>query len=369
MKAHLAMRLLADLMDWDETRATEEFAWLRLMVNAKYDHYQGYSPGARFYVNLISWIGQFRPADRVTAYGFIRRHLVFVSQSEMHHLVALSMPAIQRVMRTELAKSLDVPIYKTWGNQDSEKRLALMGIRTLYVALSDGAKIDVFRRDNEGVISTEQVVAASEISNEKWQKLKEALRERLDASGFVAEDALFDRVCLIDDFTASGATLIRNDDAGQWKGKIPTFCSQNASRIGHFLAADCCIHVHHYLASDRATNLAATSVRQYGEAANAFRFALTFSAVLSEQIVVNDGSPNDLVTLLRQYYDPSIEDKHLGKDVWFGYRQCGLPVVLYHNTPNNSVAILWASSGSKNTPPAHRMTPLFARKKRHADHG
>lgn len=363
------MRLLADLMDWDETRATEEFAWLRLMVTAKYDHYQGYSPGSRFYVNLISWIGQFRPADRAAAYAFVRKHLVFVSQSEMHHLVALSMPAIQRAMRNELAESLAVPIYKTWGDRDAEKRLAIMGIRTLYVALSDGAKIDVFRRDNEGVVSTEQVVAASEISNEKWQKLKEALRERLDANGFAAEDALFERVCLIDDFTASGATLIRKDDNGPWKGKIPTFCGQNADRIGNFLTADCCIHVHHYLASSRATGLATASVQQYRAAVDTFRFALTFSAVLSEQIVVSDDSAADLVLLLKDYYDPSIQDKHLGADVWYGYRQCGLPVVLYHNTPNNSVAILWATSGSRHKPPTHRMTPLFARKKRHADHG
>jgi hypothetical protein len=348
MKAHLAMRLLADLMEWDETRATEEFAWLRLMVSAKYDHYQGYSAGARFYVHLISWIGQFQQRDRATAYSFIRKNLVFVSQSEMHHLVSLSMPIIQRSMRSELAESLKVPIYKTWGDSQAERRLTLMGMRTLYV-------------------STEQVVAASEISEDKWKKLNKALRERLDATGFESDDALFERVCLIDDFTASGTTLIR--DEGEWKGKIPTFCGQNTGRLGVSLARDCCIHVHHYLASNRATDVATKSVQHYCQANNKFRFALTFSAVLSETIVVSDTSSTELVQLLKDYYDPSIETTHLGNDVWFGYRKCGLPVVLYHNTPNNSVAALWATSGPKHTPPNHRMTPLFARKTRHVDHG
>lgn len=369
MKARLAMRLLADLMDWDETRATKEFAWLRLMVSAKYDHYQGYSPGARFYVNLLSWIAQFKQEDRPTAYEFIRKHLVFVSQSEMHHLVALSMPIIQRSMRAEVAQSLSIPLYKTWGDRQIERRLELTATRTLYVGLSDGAKVDVFRRENEGVVSTEQVVAASEISEDKWRKLNGALRERLDATGFAAETSLFERVCLIDDFTASGATLIRQNGNGEWKGKIPTFCSQNLDRLGTSLAPDCCIHVHHYLASNRATDIAEKSVKDYGQVVGKFRYELTFSAVLSGEIVVSDSSAADLVKLLKDYYDPSIEDTHLGKGVWYGYRQCGLPVVLYHNAPNNSVAVLWATSDPKHQPPGHRMTPLFARKKRHADHG
>jgi len=28
-------------------------------------------------------------------------------------------------------------------------------------------------------------------------------------------------------------------------------------------------------------------------------------------------------------------------DAKYGYGDCGLPVILHHNTPNNSLAILW----------------------------
>lgn len=371
MKAKLAMRLLADLMHWDEAQATAEFSWLNLMVEAKYDHYQGYSPGAHFYANLLAWIGQFKDDDRATAYSLIRQRLVYVCQREMYHLVNLTMPSIQEEMRRQVSEELQVPFYKTWGSDQAEKRLNLMAIRTLYVALSDGAKIDVFRRDNEGYISNEQVVAASEISKTKWEKLVKELRKRLDKEEFQSEKALFERICLIDDFTASGTTLIRHEK-GEWKGKIPTFCEQNKDRIGEgkAIAEGCWIHAHHYLASNKASTTTVSTVQGYQQQNPKLNFVLTFSSILSGDIVIDDSfCDTELVTLLKEHYDPSIEDDIVGQDIWYGYKRGGLPLVLYHNTPNNSVAILWASSTEKWKAPAPKMKPLFSRKKRHIGHG
>lgn len=368
MKVQLAMRLLADLMNWDETRATEEFSWLRLMVESKYDHYQGYSPGSRFFVNLLAWIGQFDPPDRETAYSLVRNRLIYVSQREMHHLVALTMPGIQSEMRRQVAGELKIPFYRTWGNTLAEDRLKLLGIRTLYVGLSDGAKIDVFRRENEGGVSNEQVVAASEISEAKWGKLIGELRTRLNNNGLTTADAVFERICLIDDFTASGTTLIRQDNE-EWKGKIPTFCDQNIQRLDTHILRGCWVHVHHYLATNAATLNARNIVKKYSGEVKGFNFTLTFSAVLNDEIVINDTSEKELVTLIKKYYDPSVEDSIVGKDIWFGYKRGGLPVILDHNTPNNSLALLWAASTGKRKPPAPRMRPLFSRKKRHADYG
>ena len=53
-----------------------------------------------------------------------------------------------------------------------------------------------------------------------------------------------------------------------------------------------------------------------------------------------------------------------GKDAHFGFGECGLPLVLDHNTPNNSLALLWAETpgdGGK-----HPMRPLFRRRQRHS---
>lgn len=373
MKTKLAMRLLADLMDWDdEGLATAEFSRLALLVEAKYDYYQGYSPGALFFSNLLSWIGQFKKEDRKTAYNFLRERLIYISQREMHHLVGLTMSSIEGEMRRQVASELKTPYYRTWGNTQADTRLRVMGIRTLYVGLSDGAKTDVFRRENEGNVSNEQVVAASEISDTKWEKLTKELRKRLDEAGFGSEPALFERICLLDDFTASGTTLIRCEDK-KWSGKIPTFCQQNIKRVGigndKAIAKGCWIHAHHYLATNQASLITAALAQEFQRENDCFNIVLTFSYVLNSDIVINEASQPELAKLLTAYYDPSVEDDIVGNNIWFGYKQGGLPLVLYHNTPNNSIALLWASSTDKWVAPAPKMKPLFSRKKRHIGHG
>lgn len=372
MKAKLAKKLLADLMQWDESQATSEFSWLTLLVNSKYNHYQGYGPGAHFFANLLAWIGQFKVEDRNTAYRFLRDRLIYISQREMHHLVSLTMPIIRDEMRQQVSTELGLPNYKSWGDQRAEMRLTLMMLRTLYVGLSDGAKIDVFRRENEGVISNEQVVAASEISDAKWQKLNAALRKRLDSKGFHSEHSLFERICLLDDFTASGTTLIRFEDE-KWSGKIPTFCEQNELRLeagpNMTLAESCIIHVHHYLSTKRAEAATKERLLEYQTKNIQFKFSSTFSFVLDDDIVIDDSSNPELVALLKGHYDISIEDDIVGKNIWYGYKNGGLPLVLYHNTPNNSVATLWATSTDEWSPPAAKMKPLFSRKKRHSANG
>ena len=50
-------------------------------------------------------------------------------------------------------------------------------------------------------------------------------------------------------------------------------------------------------------------------------------------------------------------------DMKLGYANCALPIVLEHNTPNNSIPLLWAETTGKGG--AHRMRPLFYRRDRH----
>lgn len=370
MKAKLAMRLLADMMNWIDAQATEEFSWLKLMVDSKYDHYQGYRPGGRFYVNFLNWIGQFDVEDRATAYRFFRHHLIFISQMEMHHLVNLTWHMMQSEIRAQIAAELELAYYETWGHAASEERLKEMDIRTLYVGLSDGAKIDVFRRDNEEHISNEQIVAASEISNEKWIKLVESLKERLTEANFNEQPASFERICLIDDFTASGTTLIRYDDAKkQWKGKIPTFCSQNKDRIGNDIDENCTMHVHHYLATAKAKDAVNLAITRYKLENPTLKFVTTFSYILNTDIAFDDEKDIEISLLLQKYYDRSIEDSIVGSNIWYGYKSGGLPLILYHNTPNNSVAILWATGKDSENPETRKTKPLFSRKKRHKDNG
>jgi hypothetical protein len=374
MKQELALRLLGNLMEWELEGSNKEFKWLRLLVDYKYDHYQGYSPGARFLVNLINWLNQFSNIeDRKVAYRFIREKLIFISQREMQHLIGLTMPCFETEARRLVAKELNLKFYETWADRDAEKRLRLLKLRTLYVALSDGAHIDVFRRENEGKVSNEQVVPFSEISKHKWNNLRDKLKKRLENDKvFFKESSLFERVCLIDDFTGSGFTLVRFDDEkNEWDGKIPRFCGQckETEILGQLISENCTVHVHHYLASAKAAETISQALMNYGQASDNFTFLPSFSYVLPPDVIVNDSHDDqELKSWITGNYDNSIESsEHTKENIWYGYKQSGLPLVLDHNTPNNSIALLWAKS-KDNSKSAIKMRPLFHRKERHVDH-
>lgn len=370
MKEKLAKKLVADLMDWDVERATQEFAWLELMVNYKFDDYQQYGPGHRFYVHLLRWLSQYPSTDRERVWNLLREQLIYINQEEMHHLVSLTDPVIERQMRAAVARRLGIRVYQVDEHTDAKQQLAEMRCRTLYVGVSDGARIDVFRRFNEGLVNNEQVVAMVEISKSKQKKLLKALRERLDAMKSTAP-ATFEWVCLIDDFTASGTTSIREEEDGSWSGKVDRFMQEVAPAVGEapLISADVHVQVHHYLASQTAKDNVTQRLAAYAAVNPGLQFIPSFSYVLPQDIVVSAKTHPDLAALLIGRYDPGIETKHTGDDIALGYKDGGLPLVLDHNTPNNSLATLWATSVT--TSPKHQpdklMSPLFPRRQRHSD--
>jgi hypothetical protein len=52
-----------------------------------------------------------------------------------------------------------------------------------------------------------------------------------------------------------------------------------------------------------------------------------------------------------------------GEQAHYGFAKTGLFLVLEHNTPNNSIALLWAEADGDS--PAPPMRPLFRRRQRH----
>lgn len=369
MKQELAFNLIGNKLNWSDADFAKEFRELQLMVDHKYDSYQGFQPATRFHVALMNWLSQFpTEQQRQTAYRFVKERLVFVSQREMHHLVSLMMPLVDRLARKRVAAELGIPLYATHLEDGAGARLELLRRRTLYVGLSDGARIDVFRRYNEGKVSNEQVVAYSEISNDKWADLQDELWKSLSRFGPTRHASFFETVCLVDDFSGSGSSLLRFDaDSQKWKGKVAKFYKNNVDRIGRELAPDCLVHIHHHLASDQARRQIESDLQRFAQSHPQFKYTATYSYVLPSAVVIDDDCPDvDLRDLLKNWYDPGIEDEHTGADIWFGYKRCGLPLILEHNTPNNSVALLWAESRPGVNP---AMKPLFARRKRHSSNG
>ena len=366
MNEQLALRTISDLLNWD-IEAREEFAWLKLLSTYKYDAYEGYEPGMRFYASLIGWLQQFPDIkDRKIAYAFLKHHLVFFSRQEIVHLVHRLWPEVQRTIIKSVAADMGIPTWKVLADPVSKLQFQIQLRQSLFVGLSDGAKMDVFRRDNEGRISNEQMVVAHEISDKKWASMTKKLEDVIKSEGWIAEP-VFKHIFLIDDFTASGTSLLRedSDEVTGWDGKLAKFIIQAEKDHLIRLSDPCNVHVHHYIAtkfSEKSVNqLTAKFQKKYPR----FKIDLSYGLLIDEKFNVSTKTCKDFYELITRHYDPSVETK-ISKCVKYGYKQGHLAVVLEHNTPNNTVGIIWAESKGNIAPPSLTpMTPLFRRRTRH----
>ena len=368
MNQEFVLGRLSEVMGWDDEVSRKEFAWLRLMSRMKYDSYQDYLAGMRFIECLTDWLQQFKTEHREAAYSFVRRDLVFVSAVEMQHLVELFYPeTVQPRLLRRVAEQRGVPPYQVWSDPDGTKAYEALLKKSLFIELSDGGRIDVFRRANEGVIHNEQVLTAPRINEEKWQDLLKELRER---TGNKADR--FEFVFLVDDFTASGTSLLRIED-GKRKGKLARFWDDISKNrlMDNLFEESWTLCIHHYISTtqskERVQELDAEFRRTSGQNGWFKGIELTSGMVLEDSVKVGLDTHPRFAELIDAYYDAAIVDKHIekgGGDARFGFGKCALPLILDHNTPNNSIALLWAeTTGDKG---AHPMRPLFRRRQRHS---
>lgn len=371
MNQEFVLGKLSELMEWDDDVSRREFAWLRLMSRIKYDAYQEFLAGMRFIESLTDWLQQFdKPQQRQTAYTFVRQHLVFISLAEMRHLVELFYPeTVQPRLIREVAGQCGIPAYRVWADPKATDAYKTLLRKTLFIELSDGGRIDIFRRANAGLIGNEQIVTAPRVNDEKWKDLLKDLRK--DTADHAAR---FSFVYLVDDFTASGTTLLRQED-GKWKGKLYRFW-EDVSMGGmakDVFDDDWKLCVHHYISTAQSE---LTIDRRDGEVRTAlgadgwFRsIELSSGMRLPGEFSVTATTHTEFGELVQAYYDDAIANKnpHMmkgGEDARYGFGKCGLPLVLEHNTPNNSLALLWAeTSGERGV---RAMRPLFRRRQRHS---
>jgi hypothetical protein len=351
----------------DGSRAAHEFQWISLMSRIKYDSYRDFTAGARFIERLVDWLQQFDQADREVAFGFVRRRLVYLSPMEMQHLVELMYPDhIRPLLLKAVAAALGVKPYQVLAHPEYPTLYKRFLRRTLFLGLSDGARMDTLRRNNVGLITNEQVVVGVQIDSDKWKSLLDDLRADLQEN-----DATFQFVYLIDDFTGSGKTLLRYDDrSNKWKGKLAKFAQHIASIHGKPFDSVLQLHVHHHLASHQAVD---ANKREHEKAARELRITaftsvqFSYGMVLPSNLPVLNGMGEDeFLRLCDQYYDSQVETKSTsvgGCDMRRGFAGGALPLVLEHNTPNNSLTLLWAETTGDSG--RHPMRPLFRRRQRH----
>jgi len=374
----LALKVLSQIMSWDDERARKEFSWLKLMARLKYDGYRDFQAGMRFTESLATWLQQFSQSERETAYDFVRNSLVYVGPSEMQRLVEQFYPRIVRDrLECIVSTNLNTPKFTLFNSDKARAEIDRLKRQTLFMGLSDGARIDGIRHANVGLLKNEQFVLQTQLDKDKWLDLLQKLREDLND-----DKALFKLVYLIDDFAGTGTSFIRyNEKKLKWTGKLCRFKDsiESASSALGSLPFDpsweLCIH--HYIGSASAKDAIherelASRVAIGGDGW-AKKVHISFGSVLPKNLPINEQADRykEFIDLTNTYYDPVIRTEHTdvggAPHLGLGYGGCALPLILNHNTPNNSIALLWAETdGNEQTAtPAPAMRPLFRRRQRH----
>jgi len=374
MRDELAERLLGAVMEWAAADLAKERQRLVDMAAYKYNEYQQFYPGQRFLESLALWLSQFDPEERKIAYRFVTERLVFLSNSELNHLVSMAYPDLIRpwLFRTA-AEQIRTEMWNV-GRIASSREFRLLRRRAVFLGMSDGARIDIFRRANKRELDHEQIVATYDVSPEKANdmlgKLTKALTSILEREPTEAE-ARFQTVLLLDDFSASGTSII-SGGACRFSGKVAKVYEslrKGDSGLARLVALEGLrVWIVLYVATQQAiTNIKEHAGHLLGEIDK--NWSLLVVQKLDDRVPLSDYHPEDpaFLRLVDQdrYYDSSVEDENTrkgGTDVKRGFAGCSLPLVLSHNTPNNSIFLLWADPGRHSE---RNLRGLFPRVSRH----
>jgi hypothetical protein len=354
MKDDLAEELLGKIMGWQGPELANYGPALQALAEYKYDEYGTFRPGEHFLESLARWLAQLATLEeRRTAFEFVMKRLVFISDAEIEHAIELvyrdivrplvrGRVAATRQLAPHLVRKLTAdPLFKSL-----QRRLLILG-------LSDGARLDRLRRASPE-LSHEQFALVPTPSEQQVKKmcgkLEKALKE-LELPG----EAKFNHVLLIDDFTGSGFTMIR-EDADGFGGKLVDV-KKNLDALANvgLLDANTGVTVITYVASEAAERVIVDHLQRAG-------IPWTFRMIqrIPDASRVVDPA---MEALCRKYYDSALEDEHKG-NAMFGYKDCRLPLVLTHNTPNNSICLLWIDTSEM--PGTLRRHALFPRYERHS---
>jgi hypothetical protein len=364
MRDQNAEQLLAKVMGWQDESVLNNVPKLQLLADFKYDHYHRFSPGKRFVENLALWLNQLDAQDRPAALHFVLNQLIFISDLEFSHLVQTAYPDVISQERLRLvAEELLIPPHKI-GRANAHPRFMELGIKSLYLGLSDGARTNELRRASVGEISNEQIWHAYELGSEKIEDMHKELRKALSKAGFEIINPKFNMIWLLDDFSGSGNTYIRAvENAAAFKGKIPKVYDQ--------LHREGLVDVGHYevfLLLYVATRQAIDHIEYWSERFTSERgykpLRLRVLFVIEREVSVRDDAGIKAILENRKYCDWKAADDHFRvggtDDPRTGFANCALPVVLSHNTPNNSIYVLWGPENSE-------FFGLFPRVSRHRE--
>lgn len=361
-----AAKLLARVMEWqDQDPVLKHVAELQLLAFFKYDHYQRFGPGRRFIESLALWLKQLDSEDRPAALELVKEKLVFFSDAEISHLVQTAYPDLIVQERLRLvAEENGISTYKV-GELFKHPRFEELRLKSLYLGLSDGARTNELRRASDHRINNEQIWQAYELGEQKSSSMLKDLQETLTKANLQSESPHFNLIWLLDDFSGSGNTYIRYDsETKSYGGKLRKIYEQLHQR--HLIDPS---HYEVFLVLYVATRQAIDHIEYWSErftSEHGFKpLQLRVLCKLERSLALTENPPEQIAKLLAKtkYFDARANDKHMkvgGSDGRLGFANCALPVVLSHNTPNNSVYLLWG-------PEQFDFQGLFPRVVRHRD--
>lgn len=377
MNSNLANQLLASIMKWDAPILASERAALEFMGSMKYDAYDRYMPGMRFMSSLVQWLNDIKEEDRNEAYKFIKEKLVFISSIQMNYLVDLLYDSKIRPILLDMSTvETGMPSYKC-SSKVVRTRFEIEKRSALVIGLSDGAHTDILRRS--AGFNNEQVLTNYYPDGKKLKDMLDELRKDQKLKGI--EEPFFRRIFLIDDFTASGKSFIRFDESGgEYHGKlkriIDELCikgyvekGQKIEHLSYLLNPEQKIQIDilFCIATEKARTNIKSSLEDYLKFVNLqdrVEFNIHIVQILENKLSIDIKTDKDLVKLLKKdehFVEECVISKSykVGKNdnPWLGFDECALPVVLAHNTPNNSLPIIWQN--------AERFHGLFPRINRH----
>lgn len=356
MRDYLAEKLLVKVMGWNTEDVAKERPILQALATFKYDEYHQYSPGMRFIESLACWLEQFATGqERKFAYQFIRSHLIFISDKEIDHLVSIAFKDIIRPFLIKEAANRagieETAIHKIVNSIDYNVVLR----QSLFLGLSDGARVDLYRR-SEPLISQEQVWLTYDVSLTKAEELlyklesdlKKTLGNKTDVTG-----KKFRTVFLLDDFTGSGISYIRQE-AKDYAGKIfKTLSSLQSGPISKLVEMDDLkVYIILLIATSEAVSHIKKLIDEWSKKTKtAYNFVFKSIQEIPDTIRIGYIDNKNIIDILTKYFDDSIIDDHYRKGKYdrpyLGFNECALPLVLSHNTPNNSIPLLWFEEGRK----------------------
>jgi len=349
MKKRISEKLLNKIMGWKTASDTNnEHPNLLALAAFGYDDYQQFKPGMRFRESLAIWLSKFPMNKRKAAYDFVKKRVLFITRSQMKHIVST---AYQDSVIPELLKqtSIDskIPEWEIKKLFDSED-YKILHHQTLFMGLSDGSHIDEFRRSHFD-INHEQVSRTHEISARRAEKIEEKLKERLKLYGKKNPKEYFRNIFLLDDFSASGTSYIKKNKGEKHgvKGKIGMFLDSITDPKDPISTLINLKDLHVYVILYCATETAVKNIQNLGEEKfDKIPFTVIPIQIIPDHIKFDENTEIDFAELVtnEKYGTENIIDDHQEEGntdkPYLGFDGGALPLILYHNTPNNSLPIL-----------------------------